>query len=876
MSRNLIEGDDVSFGEETITTAPPLDPGVIPIGGVKCGPSIDTNEGCHWAHREEWYRDASLLPMPFQCPATTTSNADRIPRQHCVPNVLFSKEDITSQVATMGDRWRKTYDKFTVQHSMGDRAKYLSSPGFISGTGVDGTRMCPSPDMRDRLTADFMDFTLLSGCAAVVSPVCDEVHPNPPAGYDYVGSSQDETQFLGDGSGSGPYGYGCQYKYVKDWDHVRWGAPPKYDPDYSSLALQGTREDPPPTTMSKLMLMTESAASFNARQVSEIDQRNVAYDAAYDTEVASATADATAVAGRTMTLAANDYRILYARRLARDAENTIIYDQITNENESLKDTQISLGSVAEITTAGVCRNTNFDNLRAGLGSPRPRPRPGPRSDGSWGMIHPRTPAEEESERETCIATTDSAWDTEEKLAHFNHNGIPLTRMKCCIGSTALIGLEEYDFLKEVDINNCPIYLDPSNEAILHSYTPDSDMCSGVITDSALSEKTPEGWCTFGILKDQSNFDIANFDIYWNLLNDKLCTKWIENDESSPTDPRKMVIGTMLTPFFIWISSQLIDRSINPSTPRVALLGSDYIELNANNRTDLSDMSADPNGYTFDISNDYGKYLNLLMTPHCKYFLRHGGGSDVDNFNRYMSIFSNRYDIFNFHVNDTPANRGYNKLIEDKYSKLCSCYWDKEKRNTPPNYLQNIYSILASLREDDSDVISSNAARVFDYTSTIDPTNDPNFKNQCWFGNCITNDHLSEPYRDTNCPNICISTCYSEAVFSNQGQVIDSAVNVQADNDCKQSCENSPNQPPPGTSYSSTSDLDLSESLALLNPGDSPGSDSGSGSGSESGSGSGSDSSKNIITIIAVIMLLIFIGGPILYGLYRLFKFLTVE
>ena len=68
MSRNLIEGDDVSFGEETITTVSPLVAGVIPIGGVKCGLSVDPNEECHWAHREEWYRDASLLPMPFSAP----------------------------------------------------------------------------------------------------------------------------------------------------------------------------------------------------------------------------------------------------------------------------------------------------------------------------------------------------------------------------------------------------------------------------------------------------------------------------------------------------------------------------------------------------------------------------------------------------------------------------------------------------------------------------------------------------------------------------------------------------------------------------------------------------------------------------------------
>ena len=90
---------------------------------------------------------------------------------------------------------------------------------------------------------------------------------------------------------------------------------------------------------------------------------------------------------------------------------------------------------------------------------------------------------------------------------------------------------------------------------------------------------------------------------------------------------------------------------------------------------------------FDATTPLGQFLNFLTTKQAGAFLHHSHYSRNNDNNAFlinMKKFCARTDIFNWKqpdpVNDTTEQtefkKQYNKLLEARYSKICSCFWPK--------------------------------------------------------------------------------------------------------------------------------------------------------------------------------------------------------
>jgi hypothetical protein len=263
--------------------------------------------------------------------------------------------------------------------------------------------------------------------------------------------------------------------------------------------------------------------------------------------------------------------------------------------------------------------------------------------------------------------------------------------------------------------------------------------------------------------------------------------------------------------------QSIDAQTNLATPVCDFSMEEEGELRSD--FDLPPPPAD-SGYHYEATTNYGKLLNLLSAKNTQRFLENIGENEEDrnDFNANMSQFCNRPDIFNFKDYDTSENRAHNNRIEEKYNHLCSCYWDKSILNTPPNRMKSIYSYIHDLSVNIDQDEASLERRAFDLVSTVDPTMNPNFKNQCWYGNCMSNigggagdenkAYLSNPYKPVQCPPICSTMCYSAAIMrvGEGAELINSSINVTADNDCHLFCSQNENSIPQGLEFSSVSGL----------------------------------------------------------------------
>ena len=196
--------------------------------------SLAEGWGCKYTNRETIPRDNTLYGLSrTRCPVlgfaagpTQRNNNDPVTND-CLPDVLFSNEDINN------DGGNIAYNKFKTSCGLGDRAKYgddgtQNADNFIfdaSRTGI----MCPTTPSSGSSITDLFNAELAS-CQYRAGGSCENIAPNPPTGYNrltYTNPNDYHCEITIDNDGNTfNAGTGCEYTYIKDWDHIRWGAPP--------------------------------------------------------------------------------------------------------------------------------------------------------------------------------------------------------------------------------------------------------------------------------------------------------------------------------------------------------------------------------------------------------------------------------------------------------------------------------------------------------------------------------------------------------------------------------------------------------------------------------------------------------------------------
>lgn len=413
---------------------------------------------------------------------------------------------------------------------------------------------------------------------------------------------------------------------------------------------------------------------------------------------------------------------------------------------------------------------------------------------------------------------------------------------CASGScwNNTLSFKTSDGFNQEDIDKCPIDKNKLNQITvteggatdgsdisdnaINAYTQSSLMC-GATNDNqgTFSEEkrgTPPYWCSYNILNGTDehpnptaeresstpidfyghHFDIINFDRYWSLLNDNLCNAWTNLDGTvasagggDTAEYRKSNLAQYLAPFYLWISNDLAHNTpLKPTNTNTEAIGLD------DTRNDL--ITPDPgspdshcvsNTPCFDISDDYGKYMNILSHTRAAEFLKYASDPDRREFNKNMVTFCNRSDIFNFKDYIIEGNRHYNSRLEDRYNKLCSCYWDKNNDNTPPDQFDKIHAAIINFFETEQTATSGQMIASYRDNLQLD------LANQCWFNNCIANDHFGSPYKPgtqsdeptvpspDGCPDQCVAIAQATCILNNQGTIEAGDINFdcQAESDC---------------------------------------------------------------------------------------------
>jgi hypothetical protein len=463
-----------------------------------------------------------------------------------------------------------------------------------------------------------------------------------------------------------------------------------------------------------------------------------------------------------------------------------------------------------------------------------------------------------------------------------------------------------DFNQE-DIDKCPIDKNKLNQITvttsggtdggdisddaINAYTQSSRMC-GATNDYQgrlnWEEKrgTPPYWCSYNILNGTvehpnptaapanqgtpqtrygHSFNINNFDRYWSLLNDNLCNEWLELDGGGASagidnEYRKSNLAQYLAPFYLWISYDLAHNTLLKPTNTEA--GSDALDISRSDFITPDPGSPDSHCVSempcFDISDDYGKYMNILSHDRAAEFLKYSSDPDRYEFNKNMVTFCNRQDIFNFKDYTIDGNRHYNSTLEDRYNKFCSCYWDKDNDNTPPDQFDKIHAAIINFFENEETATGGQMIASYRDNLQLD------LANQCWFNNCIANDHFGSPYKPgtqsdeptvpqasdgnpSGCPNQCLAIAQATCILDNQGTIEAGDINFdcQAESEC--SSDSSLSNPTVQTVSGMGDLLDVSHegSVDVGEPGDNP-----------ENNPRGSIDSKNIFFLILIVIIII--------------------
>lgn len=465
-----------------------------------------------------------------------------------------------------------------------------------------------------------------------------------------------------------------------------------------------------------------------------------------------------------------------------------------------------------------------------------------------------------------------------------------------------------DPFNQEDIDNCPIDKNKLNQITvtpgggteggdisddaINAYTLSSRMCGATndYTQGTLTweEKrgTPPYWCSYNILNGTEahpnptaepgttpspqnfyghSFDINNFDRYWSLLNDNLCNEWLALDGSvassgASNEYRKSNLAQYLAPFYLWISYDLAhNTSLKPTNTEP---GRDELDISRSDFITPDPGSPDSHCVSgipcFDISDDYGKYMNILSHDRAAEFLKYSSDPDRSEFNKNMVTFCNRRDIFNFKDYTIDGNRHYNSALEDRYNKFCSCYWDKDNDNTPPDQFDKIHAAIINFFENEETATGGQMIASYRDNLQLD------LANQCWFNNCIANDHFGSPYKPgtqsdeptvpqasdgnpSGCPNQCLAIAQATCILDNQGTIEAGDINFdcQAESDC--SSDSSLSNPTVQTVSDMGDLLDVSHegSVDVGEPGDNP-----------ENNPRGSIDSKNIFFLILIVIIII--------------------
>lgn len=493
---------------------------------------------------------------------------------------------------------------------------------------------------------------------------------------------------------------------------------------------------------------------------------------------------------------------------------------------------------------------------------------------NWDDIFWETPGE--------IYDSSGDWRSHQSL--FNSNNIPIKRMECCIGHH-LTEEGTFDMNSSFDYNECPVDttrysfgsgtdggtanggvvgIAPDNSDYddkIRAYVPNSLMCDGRSSQGGNIDhlKTPQHWCTYNM---QDNFDIANYDEYYSMLNDNHCKEWLKQDsERSSVNsnyPRANAYSRNLSEFYKWISDNLAnDYELKPyKYPEYVPLDT-TLELTMENRGDFRDPV---------VGSNFGKFISLLKIksssgqedapPLVKMFLNHADKADRDIFNENMTKFCNRRDIFNFKDYSVDANIPYNSALENTYKDLCACYWDKNIDFTPTNQTDDIYQMLHSLSS------RSHSAAADQIALDLQDTLDVDRKNQCWYNGCMGNvGGIQEPYREgpttdddiLECPPSCIGIAFSETLLNIQNSILtDTSIDASAHADAEVNCNQDRSSMSPAPLVSSLSELHrLVDDVEESNP------ETGSGAGTDTSTGASNSDKISTVTKIVYTLLALF-------------------
>ena len=193
---------------------------------------------------------------------------------------------------------------------------------------------------------------------------------------------------------------------------------------------------------------------------------------------------------------------------------------------------------------------------------------------------------------------------------------------------------------------------------------------------------------------------------------------------------------------------------------------------------------------FDATTSLGQFLNFLTTKQAGAFLHHSaysrGTNNEDNvFLINMKAFCARKDIFNWKQpdpSDSPAQtefkKQYNKLLEARYSKICSCFWPmgntdnpaemREEGNPVKEWYKNYMMVdqcgsinsqspcgdncilsedeqtqCLSKNEDDKSMMQT----IITFFDSKDPVKKTKLEidNSCWYHTCSSNNYSNDNY-----------------------------------------------------------------------------------------------------------------------------------
>jgi hypothetical protein len=226
---------------------------------------------------------------------------------------------------------------------------------------------------------------------------------------------------------------------------------------------------------------------------------------------------------------------------------------------------------------------------------------------------------------------------------------------------------------------------------------------------------------------------------------------------------------------------------------------------------------------------YLALVNLLSHPRTQDFIKYIDEDNADwtTFKTNMKTFCNRSDIFNFPDTSVASGasdeeRAHKEKLKDKYEPLCACFWDATNGSTTPyNPARDEATIgdtISALDASSGPVTAGDGAtEVTAHSLVAQALNDHKaeiiagtLKNECWYSGClrqsqratdntvdgITFSRIFNPYRNaahgaeaTTCPSICLSSCMATADVSVGSVTGGSTVTVEANAiiDCSARC-----------------------------------------------------------------------------------------